>query len=233
MPPPTPIACSVALCDYSTPAGAPTWDMVWDMLQIHAACAHNAQIGGRGAGGGKQIFCPKPAHVSRPKIDLGSSEADWRFFTDEFAWYKRTTGLNRQHVLGELWHCQSKPLCTLMQAENTASLNTEALLLTKIKSYAVVTLHSAVHLVELRNMKQGQAEPIRKFVARARNVASSCDLAKECPGCHQNVMFLDEMICGVVLAGLRDQVLDQNCSPLVCQITDIYYRGMHHNLMCV
>ena len=125
-----------------TPAGTPTWDMVRDMLQIHAASAHNAQIGDGGAGGGEQIVRPKPTPVSRPKIDLGSSEADWRFFTDEFARYKRTTGVNGQHVLDELWHCQSKPLLTLMQAEDTASLNTEAILLAKIKSYAVLTLHS-------------------------------------------------------------------------------------------
>ena len=127
--------------------------------------------------------------------------------------------MNGQHVLDELWHCQSKPLRSLMQAENIVSLNTEAILLAKIKSYAVVTLHSAVHLVELRNMKQGQAEPIRKFVARARNVASSCDLAKECPGCHQNVTFLDETIFGLVLAGLRESNIQKKILSLAAMKT--------------
>ena len=33
----------------------------------------------------------KPAPVSRPEIDLGASEADWRFFNDKFGKYKRRT----------------------------------------------------------------------------------------------------------------------------------------------
>ena len=99
-----------------------------------------------------------------------------------------------------------------MQAEAaTETLNTEALLLEKIKSLAVVTLHSAVHLVELRNLQQGQNEPIRKFVARARNIASSCNLSKKCTrnGCTADVSFLDEAVFGVVLAGLQDSNIQQ------------------------
>ena len=219
MPAPAPVPCSVALCDYTTPAGCPNWDVIRDMLTIHASSAHNAQLGGANAGGGEHSVRPKPAPISRPEIDLGSSEADWRFFTDEFERYKRTTGVVGQHVLDELWHCQSKPLRTLMQAEDTASLTTEQTLKDKIKSYAVVTLHAAVHLVELRSMKQGQAEPIRKFVARARNVASSCDLAKTCSGCQTTVSFLDETIFGVVLAGLKDSNIQQKILSLAAMKT--------------
>ena len=95
-----------------------------------------------------------------------------------------------------------------MQAEFTAAL-TEDLFFAKIESLAVVTLHSAVHLVELRNVPQGQNEPIRKFVARARNNATSCNLSKKCGGCDTDVSFLDETVFGVVLAGLRDSNIQQ------------------------
>ena len=74
---------------------------------------------------------------------------------------------------------QTKALSSLLQAEAaTETPDTEEKLLNKIKSLAVLTLHSAVHLVELQNLQQGQHKPIRKFVARARNIATSCDLFK-------------------------------------------------------
>ena len=113
----------------------------------------------------------------------------------------------------------AKPLRTLMQAESTAALTTEDLLLAKIKSLAVITLHSAVHLVELRNVPQGQNEPIRKFVARARNNATSCNLSKKCGGCDTDVSFLDETVFGVVLAGLRDSNIQQKILSLAAMKT--------------
>ena len=106
-----------------------------------------------------------------------------------------------------------------MQAESTSSLTTEDLLLARIKSLAVVTMHSAVHLVELRNLKQGQAEPIRKFVARARNIASSCSLVKKCPGCQVDVTFLEETVFGVVLAGIKDGNIQQRILSLAAMNT--------------
>ena len=151
-----------------------------DVLQMHASSVH--PVPGNGGGDGQHHHHevrPKPVPVTRLEIDLGASESDWRFFIAEFDRYKRSTGVFGQTVLDELWHCQAKPLRTLMQAESTAALTTEAVLLTKIESLAVVALHSAVHLVELRNLQQGQNEPIRKFVARARNIATSCNLSKK------------------------------------------------------
>ena len=217
MPPPTPLLCSVTLCDYETPAGTPTWDLMRDMLQIHASSAHPTAPAVGGAA--PPAVRPKPAPVSRPEIDLAATEADWRFFMDEFARYKRSTGVDGQTVLDELWHCQSKALRTLMQAEGTQELTTEDLLLARIKSLAVVTMHSAVHLVQLRNLQQGQAEPIRKFVARARNLASSCNLSKKCSGCQLDVSFLDETVFGVVLAGLRDNNIQQKILSLAAMKT--------------
>ena len=201
MVPPTPVACSVENCDYITPNNVPSWDLLRDMLQMHTSSVH-ANGGGNGVQGPVR---PKPATVARPEINLGASEHDWRFFTAEFERYKRSTGVSGPQILDEVWHCQAKPLRSLMQAEASIStLNTEELLLEKIKSLAVITLHSAVHLVELRNLQQGQNEPIRKFVARARNIATSCNLSRKCtgPSCDADVSFLDETVFGVVLAGL-------------------------------
>ena len=192
-----------------------------DVLQIHVGSVHTvpaqAQEGGQPA-----AVRPKPAPVARPEIDLGASEHEWKFFVAEFERYKRTTGISGTTVLDELWHCQAKSLRSLMQAEaSITSLDTEKSLLEKIKSLAVITLHSAVHLVELRNLQQGQNEPIRKFVARARNIGSSCNLVKKCTGegCQAEISFLDETVFGVVLAGLRDTNIQQKVLSLAAMKT--------------
>ena len=219
MAPPAPVACSVQGCDYTTPANTPTWEIIRDFLQVHASTAHPAQAGAGPHHAPAPPVRPKPAPVSRPEIDLGANEADWRFFTDEFGRHKRSTGIDGQTVLDELWHCQTRALRTLMQAEDTANLNTEVDLLAKIKSLAVVTLHSAVHLVQLRGVQQGQNEPIRKFVARAKNIASSCNLSKPCSSCQTECSFLDETVFGVVLAGLRDSNIQQKILSLAAMKT--------------
>ena len=131
MAPPTPVACSVENCDYITPNNVPSWDLLRDMLQMHTSSVH-ANGGGNGVQGPVR---PKPAPVARPEINLGASEHDWRFFKAEFERYKRSTGVSGTQILDEVWHCQAKPLRSLMQAEASIStLNTEELLLEKIKS---------------------------------------------------------------------------------------------------
>ena len=219
MAPPTPVTCSVEGCGYITPQTVPTWDLLRDMLKLHVDSVH---CGGQDRAGPATVR-PKPAPVSRPEIDLGASEHEWKFFKAEFDRYKRTTGIVGTTVLDELWHCQAKNLRTLMQAETAVSdLDTEQKLLEKIKSLAVVTLHSAVHLVELRNIQQGQSEPIRKFVARARNIASSCNLMKKITGtdCNEDVSFLYETVFGVILAGLlRDTNIQQKILSLAAMKT--------------
>ena len=219
MAPPAPVPCSVPDCKYVTPTNVPTWDLIRDMLQMHIQAAHGVM---QAEGHRDNTVRPKPAPVARPEIDLGASEHEWNFFVAEFERYKRTTGISGSTVLDELWHCQNKSLRSLMQAEASVStLNTEALLLEKIKSLAVVTLHSAVHLVELRNLQQGQNEPIRKFVARAKNIASSCNLIKKCtkPGCDTEISFLNETVFGVVLAGLKDSNIKQKILSLAAMKT--------------
>ena len=142
-----PLKCSMEGCDFSTPANTPTWELIRDFLQMHTSSEHKAAPAGAHQ---EQAVRPKPAPVTRPEIDLGVSE--------------------------ELWHCQTRALRTLMLAEDSSTLTTEETLLAKIKSLAAVTLHSAVHLVQLRSVQQRQNESIRKFVARAKNIASSCNL---------------------------------------------------------
>ena len=218
----TPLSCDHAGCDWVTPATTPDWNKGILLLQTHMLAAHGLQLPAPqvnppdGAAG--QGVRHKPAPVPRPEIGLHSTEAEWRFFVSEFDRYKRTTGVTGvQSIIDELWHCMNKDLKTLMQSETLDdNLNTEVGLKEKMYNLAVVTLHSAVHLVTLRKLQQTQSETIREFVARARNIASNCDLSKQCPadGCDTVVDYLDETVFGVVLAGLRDHNIQQRILSL-------------------
>ena len=195
----------------------PSWDLVMNSLNQHTTVAHAVVPDPARQPHGVR---PKPAPVQRPDIDLGTSETDWNFFKAEFDRYKRTTGIVGQTILDELWHCQSKQLRILMQSDSsTATLDTELKMLDKLKSLAVTTLHSAVHLIALRDLKQAQAESIRAFIARARSTASNCGLSKPCTGCQTEVSFIEETLFGVVLAGLYDGNIQQKILSLAAMKT--------------
>ena len=78
---PVAVPCSVPDSDYVTPAICLTWEILRDMLQFHTASVHGLQ-GGQGQAGAQ--VRPKLAPVSRPEVDLGATEHDWRFFKAQF-----------------------------------------------------------------------------------------------------------------------------------------------------
>ena len=55
-------------------------------------------------------------------------------------------------------------------------LKTEQSMLQKIKTLAVVSLHSSVHIVNLHNLQQQSDKTVQAFAARVRGVAASCNL---------------------------------------------------------
>ena len=217
MAPPPQQRCTAPECTFETPANMPTWDLVMNSLNQHTTVAHPtpARVPGQ-----PQAVRPKPAPVQRPEVDLGTTESEWNFFKAEFERYKRTTGIAGQTVIDELWHCQTKQLRVLLQSDSLInSLDTEQKLLDKLKSLAVTTLHSAVHLIALRDLEQGPTENIRAFIARARATASNCGLSKACSSCQTEVSFVEETLFGVVLAGLHDGNIQQKILSLAAMKT--------------
>ena len=220
MAPPPQQACSAPGCEFQTPQDMPTWQLVMNSLNQHTTVAHPQPI--NNADNNVSLVRPKPAPIQRPEIDLGTTESEWNFFKAEFERYKRTTAISGQTALDELWHCQSKQLRVLVQSDSSvATLDTEDKLMDKLKSLAVTTLHSAVHLIALRDLKQNQGESIRAFIARARAVASNCGLSKTCTAdaCQEEVSFVEETLFGVVLAGLFDGNIQQRILSLAAMKT--------------
>ena len=58
--------------------------------------------------------------------------------------------------------------------------------------------------VQLHNMKQDIAEPIRNFCARLRGQAGVCKFTVKCTNCDRDVDYTEHMIRDVVTRGLAD-----------------------------
>ena len=210
MAPPAPINCSAANCNYVTPAEAATISQALQFLSLHVQAAHPAPVAA--------VPGPRPTtkveHWTRPEINLDTSERDWRFFLAEWDDYKRATGVTGLALLDELWSCMASDLKKLaFDQGGRTTLNTEQLMLDRIKGLAVTVLHSAVHTVHLHDSKQQAEESTKAFAARVRGTAASCELTKLCPspGCNTNVSFMEETVYNVTLAGLRDRDMQERC----------------------
>ena len=224
MPAPAPIPCSAPGCAYQTPENLPTYDLVTTHLQLHTNAAHPPPAP-RGGGG------PQPAHGQTAKVDKRSrpeaspdmSEHEFRFFQSEWNLYKRATNIQGQTLVDELWSCMSETLKKLVFDQGDVdSLNTEQLMMARIKSLAVAVLHTAIHTVHLHEARQIPEETTKAFAARARGIASNCILHKKC-SCGEEVSYLEETVYHVVLAGLRDTTLQEACTTqaLLGNIKDI------------
>ena len=204
MAPPPRQPCSAGGCTYSTPENLPTWDMVTQHLTIHQQTVHPTPAAGPPTPG--TTSAPRTAKKERPTISSQMTEEQWRFFVDEWNRYKRQTKVKDQELLDELWSCMVEELRQLAFAEGgSANLQTEDAMTKKIKSLAVVSLHSSVHVVNLHEQRQQSDENVHSFAARVRGIAASCGLQKKCPGCDQTVNFSEETCYHVVMAGLCDQ----------------------------
>ena len=72
MPPPTPLQCSSTECDYETPAGCPTWELMVTLLTQHSQTVH----------GGGHSTAPQNSKLEklpRPTFTLNMTESQWSY----------------------------------------------------------------------------------------------------------------------------------------------------------
>ena len=156
---PTPIMCSAPDCEYTTPTGLPTYDLITQHLQIHAQIAHAAV---QGPGNRAPSNAAKVDKRPRPEAAQEMTEHAFRFFESEWGLYKRATGISGQTLIDELWSCMSPELKKLaFDLGDIETLVTEDLMMKRIKGLAVAVLHAAVHTVHLHEAKQLSDESIK------------------------------------------------------------------------
>ena len=93
----------------------------------------------------------------------------------------------------------------------------------KIKTLAVVTLHSSVHVVNLHELRQQSDENVHSFSARVKGISASCGLQKKCSNCQESVNYAEETSYHVVMAGLCDQSMKEKAltQSMLETITDL------------
>ena len=72
MPPPAPLECSSPDCDFKTPVGCPSWELMVNLLNQHTQTVH----------GGGQAPAPQTSKLEklpRPTFTLNMTEAQWSF----------------------------------------------------------------------------------------------------------------------------------------------------------
>ena len=217
-----PVSCSAPNCEFQTPPGVTDHATILQFLTLHVQTAHAAAPAAQPA---PPSVTAKIDKLCRPAAKRDMTEHEYKFFENEWTRYKRATNISGQLLIDELWNTMSADLKQLsFDQGDVDDLNTEELMLARIKSLAVTVQHAAVHTVALHSAQQHTDESTKAFAARVRGIASNCNLSKKSGcACNIDVSYLEETVYHVVLAGLRDRDLQERCTSqaLLKNITDL------------
>ena len=194
------MSCSYPACDFETPTGIPTFELVLKSLELHVNTLHSTNQSKREA--------PKVEKPKRPTVHANMSESDWVFFEHKWSRYKRQSHITGQQIIDEIWACLESDLERLAFQDGLDESDPDKLL-AAIKALAVTTVHPALHVVSLHETKQLRDETVKAFSTRARGVAKNCKLEKQCTklGCDEMISFTEETCYHVVLAGIYEETL--------------------------
>ena len=211
--PPTQQPRPVPDCEYRTPATLPSYEMVYRDLELHTRYGHPDMAqqaapvqGGGGAGGG-----PKPDKLPRPKVAEGASQTDWAYFKNGWERYKRSTQLDGQPAIDQLWACASDELARAVYDSGVLGNCTEADLLKAMEKLAVRAQNKLVNVVTFLGMSQDSEEPAGSFAARLRGQGAICDFSITCTNatCLQENSYMDHMVSHQLVRGLSDTEIQE------------------------
>ena len=200
---PTPISCSVPGCTFTTPAGAPNWEVMSALLNTHAQSVHAAG-GGHSSEGSS---APRLEKLPRPSFQLDMSQAEWAFKHSQWRAYISQTQVSEEIKVQQLRAaCEDDLLRRVYDAGDLATLDTEAKLVEQIKKISVRVVHKTRHLQNMWAMTQSPEESIRAFVSRLVGTAELCDMFVTCSksGCTQRTSYRDEVVKQALLRGMHN-----------------------------
>ena len=168
MAPPLSQRGAVGECQYSTPDGVPTWELVVELLKLHRQDVH-VQVQQPPQVDGQAVSTkPRAEKVPRPQIKLGIGQDEFSYFKNGWTSYKRSCGITdeteiRDQLLAacneelrrDLFSCLGSKLETL----------TEQQMLDEIEKLAVLSQNNLVKVVHLLALSQDREEPVRAFYA--------------------------------------------------------------------
>ena len=213
MAPPPQQQCSQDDCDYSTPAGVPTWDLVATFLTQHTAAIHGSQ-------GQQTSQSGKLEKLPRPTFTLNMTESQWNYTKTLWDSYiKQSVVPEATKVMQLQAACDDALRQRVFDTGTFALLTTEVLFLAKMKELSVIVTHKAIHLRNLWKTVQQSDERVRAFMARVMSTADICNMEVQCTNqeCNQMVSYRDQVVMQVIIHGLCDNdirvhVLSRNTS---------------------
>ena len=180
---PAPVKCPVPTCEYKTPVTLPTYDTIYRDLDLHTRYAHHdlhvaqpQQHPSGGSGGG----ATKPDRLPRPNICEGSTDSDWVYFTDQWERYKRSTKLDGQNAVDQLWACCSEELARAVYDSGVKNNADEGTLILAIKKLSVRAQNKLVNVVTFLGLAQDRDETIGSFCAWLRTLGTVCNFETNC-----------------------------------------------------
>ena len=87
-----------------------------------------------------------------------------------------------------------------------------------MKQIAVCRRNNLVNIVELQRMGQQQNETVTAFTSRLNRQADVCDLHRECPSCHHDVLFKDKILMYQRVRGLADVTEQERILEAAAQV---------------
>ena len=130
MAPPQSQVCGKEECQYSTPEGIPTWELVFEMIRMHRQDVHPQAQQPPQVGDHAASAKPRAEKVPRPQIKLGVSQDEFSYFQDEWTSYKRSCGITdetetrdqlraacNEELRRNLFNCLGSKLKTLMEQQ--------------------------------------------------------------------------------------------------------------------
>lgn len=106
--------CEVTGCGYRTRAGLTSFDQQFQQIRLHITMAHPdlREVMDISAASNHVTnpYSSRAEKLPRPTITEDTTEADWNFFEESWSRYKRSTGLEGQNIIDQLWACASNSL---------------------------------------------------------------------------------------------------------------------------
>ena len=192
MPPPTPMECSVEACEFTTPPGVPTWELMVTLLTTHTQAVH----GGGGAPHPAPTTQSKLEKLPRPTFTLKMTESQWSFTKIQWENYIKQSPVSPAVQLMQLQAaCDGSLQQRIFDTGSYPALTTADLFMSKMKELAVIVVHKSIHLMNLWKMSQQSDEPIRAFAARLTATADMCGMITRCPNqtCGTDVSFRQDV----------------------------------------
>ena len=211
MTPPPQKSCPVTGCIYQTPAALPNYELVYKDMDLHTKYTHlelhsaptRQQTGDTSNGSSRADKLPRPA------LKEDATEADFIFFKDSWARYKRSTGLTGQAAIDQLWACCSPELSRSVYDSGVTSEDNETKLFEAMKRMAVRAQNNLVNVVTFLGMGQDNDEPGGSFTARLKGQAAICDFTVKCNDCQIETSYKEKMVAHQLVRGLVDPTIQE------------------------